>query len=144
MIDNVTWHNYAKGLFRRSGVRVTRLYALRGGCVIYLYQMSNTTARSMDSSILNMLPENRFKRPLMLITETLGLWKLMWCGIEVDVLYWVCFLWPLRNIIYRFSQAEKRSPPFCFVCLFVFVFFLFFCYFLLAAINVWKYSHSSR
>ena len=64
---------------------MTRLYALRGGCVIYLYQMSNTTVRTMDSSTLNMLPENRFKRPLMLITETLGLWKLMWCGVEVDV-----------------------------------------------------------
>ena len=43
------------------------------------------TARSMDSSLLNMLPENRLKRPLMLITETLGLWKLLWYGIEVDV-----------------------------------------------------------
>ena len=49
---------------------MTRLYALRGGCVIYLYEMSNTTARNMDSSILNILPENRFKSPLMLITET--------------------------------------------------------------------------
>ena len=69
--------------FRKRGVRVTRLFALRKGCVIYLYQMSNTlpdlTARNMNSSILNMLPENRFKRPLMLITET---WD---CGSYCDV-----------------------------------------------------------
>ena len=58
--------------------------------------MSNTlpdlTARSMDSRILNMLPENRFKRPLMLITETLRLWKLLWYGIEVDVRFLGMFL----------------------------------------------------
>ena len=62
---------------------------LRGGCVIYLYQMSNTlpdlTARNMDSSILNMLPGNRFKRSLMLITETLGIVEVPVVWIEVDV-----------------------------------------------------------
>ena len=39
----------------------------------------------MDSSILNMLPENRFKRSLMLITETVGIVEVPVVWIEVDV-----------------------------------------------------------
>ena len=54
--------------------------------------LPDLTARSMDSRILNMLPENRFKRPLMLITETLRLWKLLWYGIEVDIRFMGMFL----------------------------------------------------